>query len=478
MHQQSRRTSGSALLFALLCTIVLSVFLAETIRLVGHKYRNVYHAASWQESLLAAESGVDLAMVELRKSINNPTGAWQYPWSGVAPGDGTTSYSLSGLTYAGEGGTRMTMQIYVDAPSQLVDSNGWQYYRIRAIGTNTVPGLARTTDEKRDSTLRKLSLRIDRYTGNQVVSPQVSRKIEVIARPASPFNAAILARGYINITDQNVVVDSYDSRDTSKSTFGQYDINKRQTNGDVASDGTLISAGNANIYGDVATNNGNATGIANVTGTIRTDFYQDVPLVKNPDWTTVTSNTGKVTNTSSRAASAVKGAARHIINGISISGNNTFTITGDPSGAPTYVEIWVQGEINVEGNAKIILQDGVIATFYVQDDVKVSGNGISNGNTATHTNRPGNVLIYGLTPTDGHKLDISMSGNGQIEAGVYAPGADITLNGGGSGGAFYGSVVGDTVKLTGVERFHYDEAMTVSGAITDYRIASWFEDSK
>lgn len=478
MHQTPRHTSGSALLFALICTIILSVFVAETIRLVGNKYRNVYHAASWQESLLAAESGVDVAMVELRKSLANPTAAWQSPWSGIAPGAGTTSYSLSGLTYSGEGGTKMTMQIYVDAPSQLVDSNGWQYYRIRAIGTNTVPGPPRTTDEKRDATLRKLSLLVDRFSGNRVLSPQVSRKIEVIARPASPFNAAILARGLINITDQNVVVDSYDSRDSTKSTLGQYDINKRQSNGDVASDGTLISAGNAYIYGDVATNNGNATGIANVTGTIRTDFYQDVPLVKPPTWATVTSNTGQVSNTSTRAANAVKGAARYIISSISISGNNTFTVTGDPSGTPTYAEIWVQGGISVSGNAQIILQDGVIATFYVQDDVKVSGNGISNGNTSTHTNRPGNVMIYGLTPTDGHKLNISMSGNGQIEAGVYAPGADITLDGGGSGGAFYGAVVGDTVKLTGVERFHYDESMTASGAITDYRIASWFEDSK
>ncbi len=478
MQQPSRHTSGSALIFALLCAVVLSVFVGETIRLVENKYRNVYHAASWQESLLAAESGVDVAMVELRKSLSNPSAAWQSPWSGVAPGNGTTSYSLSGITYSGEGGTKMTMQIYVDAPSELVHSNGWQYYRIRAIGTNTVPGPPRTTDEKRDAVLRKLSLQIDRFSGNRVLSPQVSRKIEVIARPASPFNAAILARGLINITDQNVVVDSYDSRDSAKSTSGQYDINKRQSNGDVASDGALITAGNSHIYGDVATNNGNATGIANVTGTIRTDFYQDVPLVKNPTWTSVTSNTGPVSNTSTRAANAVKGAARYIISSISVSGNDTFTITGNPSGTPTYAEIWVQGGISVSGNAKIIVQDGVIATFYVQDDMKIAGNGISNGTSSSSANRAGNVVIYGLTPTDGHKLQVSLAGNGQIEAGVYAPGADVSLDGGGSSGAFFGSVVGDTIKLTGVERFHYDEAMTTTGAITDYRIASWFEDSK
>src|SRR5207302_1637105 len=116
--------------------------------------------------------------------------------------------------------------------------------------------------------------------------PQVSRRIEVIARPMSPFTAAVVARGNISFTDAGIVVDSYDSRDPNKSTNGQWDVSKRQQHGDVATDGTLISAGGAQIYGSVSTNNGTATGVANVTGEIRNDFYQDLISVNAPAWTT------------------------------------------------------------------------------------------------------------------------------------------------------------------------------------------------
>ena len=72
--------------------------------------------------------------------------------------------------------------------------------------------------------------------------------------------------GTLNLNNQNIVIDSYDSRDPAKSTNGLYDVAKRQENGDIATDGNLIQAGNAHVYGDVETNSGTATGVANVTG--------------------------------------------------------------------------------------------------------------------------------------------------------------------------------------------------------------------
>ena len=75
-------------------------------------------------------------------------------------------------------------------------------------------------------------------------------------RPVSSFNEAVMSVGVIDLTNQNIVIDSYDSRDPAKSTNGLYDVAKRQQNGDIATDGQLIDAGNAHIYGDVATNAG------------------------------------------------------------------------------------------------------------------------------------------------------------------------------------------------------------------------------
>jgi hypothetical protein len=458
---------------------------AEAIRLVTTKYQNVFHAASWQEAILATESGVDLAMVELRKSVSSPSSAWQSPWVGGAPGNGNSSSSLTTITYLGEGSTTMNLNVTVDAPSQMIDSRGWQYYRIRATGTNLVPGPQRGSDEKRDAVLRKLSIWNDRLTGTPLIRPLVSRRIEVIAKPLSPFNAAILAKGKINLTDQNIVIDSYDSRDNTKSTNGQYDASKRQQNGNVDTDGTVISAGNAHIYGNIGTNDGTATGVANVTGTVSTDFYQDINSVQTPAWTTgITVNPSSVTNTTTITAGATKGAFRYKLSQISLSGKNVLTISGAADGSTTYADIWVTGNISISGQGQIALGDGVIASFYLAGNASISGNGITNGTGSSNGNsgslptnsRPANVILYGIKPTSGTQ-SISLSGNANMEASIYAPDADVSLSGGGNNGTFYGAIVGNTVTMTGVTSVHYDQALASAGFVTDYKIASWFEDT-
>ncbi len=466
---------GSALIYAILAILVLTMGAAEVMRLVSNKYLNTFHAASWQEALIAAESGVDLAIVQLRKNIQTPGGAWDSPWVGTA-GGALSAYSLTTVNYAGEGGTRMTMSVSVDAPASLVDSNGWQYYRIRSIGSTAIPGPARSGNERRDLDLRKLSLRFDRYTGARVASPQASRKLEIIARPISAFDKAQIAKTTMDYTDQNIVIDSYDSTDPLKSTDGQWDISKRLSNGSIATDGTLISAGNAQVYGDAATNNGSVTGLANVTGEIRDDFYRDLPSFRAPTWTIFNFFPSSVTTTATLASSAIKGVARYKLSTIALSGGEVLTITGDPS-ATTYVEIWVTGDIRETGNAQILIDKNVIATIYAAGDVEIGGNGITNGNGTTDA-RPSHLLIYGIQPTDGTTPVIKLAGNANIEAAVYAPDAAITINGGGSRGSYSGSVVGKSIRMTGVTRFHYDESLDYAGMILDYKIASWFEDTR
>jgi hypothetical protein len=479
MKKATRSNQGSALMFALIAMLVLTMVGIEVARLVTTKYMNTFHAASWQESLLAAESGADLGIVELRKNLATPSSGFQSPWTSGTGSSGWNEYDLTTMNYAaGEGGTQMTIQVAVDAPPGLVDGNGWQYYRIRATGTNSIPGPARVGDEKRDLDLRKLSLQTDRLTGQPLARPQVSRRIEVIARPMSPFTAAVVARGNISFTDAGIVVDSYDSRDPNKSTNGQWDVSKRQQHGDVATDGTLISAGGAQIYGSVSTNNGTATGVANVTGEIRNDFYQDLISVNPPTWTTgIAQNPNQITDTTTITSSTTKGGARYKLSSIKIDGNKVLTIAGDPSGATSYVDIWVTGDFTVNGNGMVYLDKNVIATFYVAGNTSVSGNGIINGNGDTD-DRPGHVVFYEIKPPAGTSQSIQLAGNANIEAAVYAPDATVTINGGGSSGTFSGSVVGNTVTMTGITNVHYDEALGNSGTIMDYKIASWFEDTR
>ena len=488
MQRRDPKAAGSVLVWTVLVIAILSLIAVETLRLVTIKYQNALQTSTWQEALLAAESGIDLAIVELRKSLYPaPNNAWSPPWTNQ-PGNNITGYALTTVPNAGLNGTPMTIETDVDAPAQLIDPiNSWQYYRIRTTGTIRITGPPRANDNPQDTKLRRLSLRFERFT-NGLLAPhpldtdangnpkaQVSRRIEAIVEPVSAFNEAIMSVGIVDLTNQNIVVDSYDSTDPTKSTNGLYDATKRQQNGDIATDGQLIDAGNAQIFGDVATNAGTVSGAANITGVERTDFYQEPIPVGAPSWTATNSSVTTVTGNATITANSAKGSAasRYILSQISISGNKTLTIAGDPNGAQTYVEIYVTGDISVSGTSQIVVQPGVTATIYFAGNVDISGNGVMNSN-----NQPSDLMLYGIQPPTNTSKHVSIGGNSQITASVYAPGHDVTINGSGTNGHVYGSIVGKTVTMTGVSNLHYDERLSSTGMINNYKIVSWFEDNR
>src|SRR2546421_7787062 len=325
MRCQDSTKTGSVLVWTVLIIGILSLIATETLRLVTAKDQNALQTSTWQEALLGAESGIDLAIVELRKSLYPiPNQAWE-GW-GNPPGNEITSHELTTIPNAGLSGTPMKIDASVDAPATLIDpGNSWQYYRIRTVGTIPITGPARAADNPQDTKLRRLSLRWERFTNGMLMphlisAPQVSRRIEAVVRPVSAFDQAIMSVGVVDLTNQNIVVDSYDSRDPTKSTNGLYDPSKRQENGDLATDGNLIEAGNAQIYGDVATNAGTVSGAANITGTQRTDFYQEPIPVGAPSWPSINPTPSTVTNTTILTASATKGSAnsRYQLSAISI----------------------------------------------------------------------------------------------------------------------------------------------------------------
>jgi hypothetical protein len=480
MRRQHSTKAGSVLVWTVLIIAILSLIAVETLRLVTVKYQNALQTSTWQEALLAAESGIDLAIVELRKSLYPaPNHAWE-GWNNP-PGNEVTGYELTTVPNAGLNGTPMTIETNVDAPSQLIDpTNSWQYYRIRTVGTIPITGPARASDNSQDTKLRRLSLHWERFTNgiltpHLLTAPQVSRRIEAIVRPISSFDQAIMSVGVVDLTNQNIVVDSYDSSDSTKSTNGLYDLAKRQQNGDIATDGQLIEAGNAQIYGDVATNAGTVSGAANITGVERTDFYQEPIPVGAPSWSSWNASPSSVTGTTTITASATKGSAasRYVLTGVSLSGSKTLTVAGNPDGSQTYVEIYVTGDISVSGTGQIVVQPGVTATIYFAGNVDITGNGVLNSN-----NQPGDFMLYGIQPPTTSSEHVNFGGNSQITASIYAPGHDVTVNGGGTNGHVYGSIVGKTVTMTGVSNLHYDERLGSTGVINNYKIVSWFEDNR
>ncbi|MHA3772683.1 DUF7305 domain-containing protein [Verrucomicrobiota bacterium sgz303538] len=482
---QSKR--GSALVMSVTAATVLAGLSAAAFLTLESKYRTVHQAASWKEALFTAEGGVEMAVNEIRKDLQSPGAAFQgWQRSGdVISGDGTTqqpigssgtvSYSFSSnvLLRSGEGAQRSWAEVTVDAPAFLKDRTGEQWYRIRSRGVAELPGLRPAVNDKQDRALRKFSFFNDRRTGNALTSPQTARTIEAIAKPVGAFRLALFGIASIDMTDHNIVVDSYDSRDSAKSTNGVYDVNKRQDNGDIATNGVLIDAGSAHIYGDALTNGGSVLNPANITGEIRDDFFQEVFAVKAPA-TTPDAGTPSVVNTATTFDAKAGTPSNYQLSGISLSGSDVLRIR-NTTGGPTYCQIVVTGNIAISGNGQIKLDPGVYVRIFVQGDADFSGNGFLNPNS------PLNLQVYGCdrpkaangTQTFGN---LKISGNGGFCGSVYAPTYNLNLKGGGNADTIFGAFVGNKITLTGVQSVHYDEALADGGLISDYKIVSWFED--
>lgn len=484
MHR-ALRSRGSALIVALFFTGVLLAGGAVTYEVLQSRYRQTHQTACWQEALLAAEAGIDIAVTEMRKTLYDPGSAWGEwsnspdgtPSAAPDPASGTVYYTSKVFLRVSEGGQRSYCRIAVDAPDFLRDASGEQWYRVRALGVAEIPGGTLVAGDKADLRLRKFDLKIDHRTGSRVFRAQATRLVEAIVKPVGTFRTALFGVGTIDLNSQNVVVDSYDSRDPNKSTNGAYDPTKRQQNGDIATNGTLLDAGGARIYGDAATNGGTVLDSANVTGEIRNDFYQELFAVRQPD---IPPDPATPTYISSTAVIDAKpgNPSQFLFGTINLSGQNTLRIRGAADGSPTYAQIVVQGDISTSGQGAIVLDPGVNVRIFVIGNMDITGNGFVNSNSAL------NLQIYGIdrpANADGSPKDpgtVKIAGNGGFSGTVYAPSYNVTMTGGGNSDNLFGSLVGWTVTMSGVQALHYDEALSDAGLISDYKIVSWLEDSR
>jgi cytoskeletal protein CcmA (bactofilin family) len=146
--------------------------------------------------------------------------------------------------------------------------------------------------------------------------------------------------------------------------------------------------------------------------------------------------------------------------------SNLPSITSFPSGAIELGDVWLDynqelvlnegtyhmTDLDVFGSAQVTCNGKVViyidqTTDTATPDVRVGGNGIVNTSQI-----PANLIIYCASDV----TKITISGNGAVYGGIYAPNAAITI----SSGQVFGSVVGRTVTLNGANsHIHYDEAL-------------------
>lgn len=152
---------------------------------------------------------------------------------------------------------------------------------------------------------------------------------------------------------------------------------------------------------------------------------------------------------------------RYEMSHLRMSGGDRMLVLG------TNVTLYVDNEFSMSGSSQVIIAPGANLKLYVGDDVSLSGNGIFNYTLdATH------FSLFGLPSVH----NIAISGNAAFTGVIYAPTADVVMNGGGS--TTYdvvGAIVAASARLNGHFQFHYDERLGRSKVLAKFSVASWQE---
>jgi hypothetical protein len=477
MQLLRRESQRANVLLCVLCTIlIVSVIGANVL------YNSVtrFNAASsqvrgWKESMYAAEAGGDVAYAEIRKTILDPTNAFT-GWTNSAGvySDPTIAFGRDKLT------TSSKVDIF------YYDFNGSPWYRIRAKGTAPVMGLRRVTMDDRmgpktrgDSLLRQIDFNYDHFVaaygpngdnvGKAVVPvsrPQVTRRIELVAAPITPFEAAIKCSGTFYGLGDAAMIDSYNSLN------GPYyfcannpsDPHYSDSHSGSVEIGTAVAEVRGMLYGNLYTNGGTVVRSSQITGIVDNNVPFTIPPFYMPTSMPLpqpspTNIVGNVTINPPAAGTAAN-PSFYLVSSF------TGKLTVNPFGsAQTYVAIHATGDII----GSIDVKPNVHVVVYFDGNVNVKARDIYNENSTAD-----NLQFYGISPTDPSKTQtIEIDPPGNFSATFYAPSADFTLNGNPD---IIGAIVCKTFYGNGNTSWHYDRKLNSVGNAVDYRVVSYVED--
>ncbi|MFA5262552.1 MAG: hypothetical protein WC378_01915 [Opitutaceae bacterium] len=451
MKTQSHRLSsqrGSVLLLALVFAIIIALFLGGYLKLTVSSMDTAQRSFFYQSLLSTADGGIEQALW----SVNTGgTSAWD-GWSTVSPNGRRTTFDMD----LGQNSTAH-VNVWVEEANPTSGTTP----TIVAKATVTPPG----------------------------GGPPMERWVKVTARRQGAFTRGLVGRESVTFNGNGVTVDSYNSD------LGAYNAaltgggTNKYDHGSVgvlnASNGAM-SVGNGQVWGVAAIAASDATAISGnhaivgpygstdiVASAVQTNFTATFPDISAP--TPAVSYTvgalGVTTLPRSGDLPNSDGYYYYNISGISLSGNASKVLHIDDK--VVLINANALNGISVTGQASISLGAQGDLQIYTAGTVSIGGNGVTNENA------PVKCAIWStLTTASGGSQSISVSGNGVLSAVVYAPNATLSLNGGGSGGAVFGSMIGKTITLNGGAEFHYDEALGSAGNLGAWTIQSWTELSK
>lgn len=405
-------------MLTLVMILAIGVVLASYLGLLGSRYKVTMRSQCWNAAVPILEAGMEEALTHLQDDLYNPAA------NGWTPG------ILSGK------------QVY---SKQRTFSDG-SYFLVNiynaAIGASNTPYI---------------------YSTGFVPSPlslthYISRTAKVMGTNEPMFGFALAALSTIQMNGNGVTSDSFNSGNPALSTNGQYDPTKTSTNGNVASVYGPVDFGNHSISGSLYLGPSASSTVpsSQVSGSIYTDFNASFPDVVLPatTWLPATTTMGGGTPA------------------------YDFVTSGDyyvTDSSNIQVEPGVTARVRVDttafnpANIHIVSSNGVSGTLIVY---QVSGTVSMSGSVTVDSGRARNFYYYGLPGV----TSITYGGSSTFIGAIYAPEANLSLNGGGSGNGLIGSsLTKSIIALNGHYNFHFDEDLLSSGPTRGFVVTSWKE---
>lgn len=452
---------GSLLIVAMILTAVIGISLVSYLNLGRTTMVTSNRALYNNAAMNLTENGLEEAMYSLNKAVS----------------DSTYSWTASGWTACGSGNINARRRLPSDSTTYSFDQNTTGY--VRAYVYNYNGGGAPMIVARSVVTLGGATQRT------------MEKWVKVQLRTTSKFANGLVAKNSLRFNGNNASVDSWDSKSDTATTADdiKYSAGVRDDNGSIGSVSVAVGAvgvNNADIWGFAATGAGlpsvGAQGLIGPFGTstgtmdmshVSSDFTASFDPVTAP--TTGLAAIGAIGSSDLPGSLGATGTTTAFTlpsitgnggatNVLTIKGNVTLVLT-NTAGATA---------LSLTGNASIYIEPGASLKIYTAGDIALGGNGVSNGGTAagatiSNANNPSNFQIWGTSTTT---QTIGIAGNGALSAIVYAPNANVTINGNGD---VEGSVVANNITLTGNASFHYDESLARFGGGNPYRVASWRE---
>jgi hypothetical protein len=285
----------------------------------------------------------------------------------------------------------------------------------------------------------------------------ISRTVQVIAARQGLFSKGIVSLNDITLKGNGSApwaVDSYDSR------LGPYNPNNVLNGGGDVAAGGFVDAGNHTINGNLwLTPDGTFTMGPNggVTGTVYHDWnmtFPDIQSLPVPD-----ANGWQATQVGSDHYFTNSGYYT-IYDNNSIYVAPGITVTLDVKTSNFDLN---QSTLSISGGTT---NSGTLIVY--QESGSVTLGGSSSGGAVN--NQPKNFVYFGMTGV----TSINMGGGSVFVGVIYAPEADLVLNGGGSSNDLMGSFIVNSLTMTGHYSMHYD--ISLAGYYWGYYVVgSWQE---